>query len=213
MQGRAKEQRSRVWFLARSQAAASNSSIYTEERGHIFSWDEIRMKATENVTLKLKDPLGSIVERQKQQGDTFWTLCWFFFFFKVQVWKLLKVPEAEIGLPGWLQWWNTHLPMQETQETWVQSVGREDPLEEDMAAHSSILAGSKVIADGDYGREIKRRLLLGRITWTAEPGGPQSMGPQRASHGWSTHAQAEITERLWLMIRDHPSIGAGWAVL
>ena len=32
------------------------------------------------------------------------------------------------------------LPMQETQETWVQSLGQEDPLEEEMATHSSILA-------------------------------------------------------------------------
>ena len=31
-------------------------------------------------------------------------------------------------------------PMQEMQETWVRSLGREDPLEEEMAAHSSILA-------------------------------------------------------------------------
>ena len=30
--------------------------------------------------------------------------------------------------------------MQESQEMWVQSLGREDPLEEDMATHSSILA-------------------------------------------------------------------------
>ena len=30
--------------------------------------------------------------------------------------------------------------MQETQETWVQSLGQEDPLEEEMATHSSILA-------------------------------------------------------------------------
>ena len=30
--------------------------------------------------------------------------------------------------------------MQETEETWVQSLGQEDPLEEDMATHSSILA-------------------------------------------------------------------------
>ena len=30
--------------------------------------------------------------------------------------------------------------VQETQKTWVQSLGQEDPLEEDMAAHSSILA-------------------------------------------------------------------------
>ena len=32
------------------------------------------------------------------------------------------------------------LPMQETEETWVQSLGQEDPLEEGMATHSSILA-------------------------------------------------------------------------
>ena len=48
--------------------------------------------------------------------------------------------------------------MQETQETGVQPLGGEDPLEEEMAAHSSILA-----------REIP---------WTEEPGGLQSMGSQ-----------------------------------
>ena len=47
-------------------------------------------------------------------------------------------------------------------ETWVQSLGWEDPLEEDMATHSSILAQ--------------------RIPWTEEPGGLQSMGLQRAGH-------------------------------
>ena len=46
--------------------------------------------------------------------------------------------------------------MQEMQETWVQSLGREDPLEEGMATHSSILAW-----------EISR---------TEEPGGLQFMG-------------------------------------
>ena len=46
--------------------------------------------------------------------------------------------------------------MQETHETWVQSLGREDPLEKEMATHSSILAW-----------EIQR---------TEEPGGLQSMG-------------------------------------
>ena len=34
-----------------------------------------------------------------------------------------------------------HLPVQETREPWVRSPGQEDPLEEDMATHSSILAG------------------------------------------------------------------------
>ena len=46
------------------------------------------------------------------------------------------------------------------QETWVQSLGGEDPLEEEMAAHSSILAW--------------------RIPWTEEPGGLQSMGWQES---------------------------------
>ena len=46
------------------------------------------------------------------------------------------------------------------QETWVRSLGWEDPLEEGMATHSSVLAW--------------------RIPWTQEPGGPQSIGLQRA---------------------------------
>ena len=48
------------------------------------------------------------------------------------------------------------------QETWVQSLGQEDPLEEGMATHPSILAW--------------------RIPWTEEPGGPQSMRLQRVGH-------------------------------
>ena len=47
--------------------------------------------------------------------------------------------------------------IQETQETWVRSLGREDILEEEMAKHSSILAW--------------------RTPWTEEPGGLQSMEP------------------------------------
>ena len=54
------------------------------------------------------------------------------------------------------------LVMQEPQEMWVQSLGQEDPLEEDMATHSNILAW--------------------RISWTEEPGGLQSMGLQRVGH-------------------------------
>ena len=48
------------------------------------------------------------------------------------------------------------------QETWVRSLGREDPLEKEMATHSSILTW--------------------RIPWTEEPGRLQSMGSQRV-HG------------------------------
>ena len=49
-----------------------------------------------------------------------------------------------------------------TQETWMQSLGWEDPLEEGMATHSSIPAW--------------------RIPWTEEPGRLQSMGSQRVRY-------------------------------
>ena len=52
--------------------------------------------------------------------------------------------------------------MQETQETWIQSLGWEDPLKEGMATQSSILAW--------------------RTPWTEEPVGLQSMGSQRVGH-------------------------------
>ena len=48
------------------------------------------------------------------------------------------------------------------QETWVLSLGWEDPLEQEMATHSSVLAW--------------------RILWTEEPGGLQSVGSQRLRH-------------------------------
>ena len=38
------------------------------------------------------------------------------------------------------QWWRICSPMQETQEMQVRSLGQEDPLEEEMETHSSILA-------------------------------------------------------------------------
>ena len=53
-----------------------------------------------------------------------------------------------------------HLPAM--WETWVQSLGQEDPLEKEMATHSSILAW--------------------RIPWTEEPGGLQSTGSLRVEH-------------------------------
>ena len=59
----------------------------------------------------------------------------------------------------WLKKKKIRLP---TQETWVQFLGGEDPLEEDMATHSSILAW--------------------RIPWTEEPGGLQIIGLQRDEH-------------------------------
>ena len=57
-----------------------------------------------------------------------------------------------------------HLPIM--QETWVQSPGRKDLLEKEMATHSSILAW--------------------KIPWTEDPGRLQSMGSQRVGHDWAT---------------------------
>ena len=56
--------------------------------------------------------------------------------------------------------------MQEMQKTWVQSLGWEDPLEEEIATHSSTLAW--------------------KIPWTEEPGRLQSIGSQRVGHNLVT---------------------------
>ena len=52
------------------------------------------------------------------------------------------------------------------QETWVQSLDREDPLEKGIITHSSI--------------------LVWRIPWTQEPGGLQSTGSQKVGHDLAT---------------------------
>ena len=52
--------------------------------------------------------------------------------------------------------------LQGMQETWVRSLGWEDPLEKEMATHSSTLAF--------------------KIPWTEEPGTLQPMGSQRVGH-------------------------------
>ena len=62
-------------------------------------------------------------------------------------------------------------------ETWVRSLGRKDPLEKEMAAHSSALAW--------------------RTPWTEEPGGLQSTGSQRAGRDrmaklFSLHTQTHV---------------------
>ena len=90
---------------------------------------------------------------------------------------------------------------QETQETWVWSLGLEDPLEEGMATHSNI--------------------LIWRIPWTEEPGGLQSMESQRVGHDWwttcahthtHTHTHTHrlprtvLKNHLIVSVSGHPSI-------
>ena len=62
-------------------------------------------------------------------------------------------------------------------ETWVRTLGREDPLEKEMATHSSILAW--------------------RISWMEEPGGLQSTGSQRVGHDWATATAIQREPTTW----------------
>ena len=80
-----------------------------------------------------------------------------------------KSPPLPIqGLPRWHSG-KKSTSVQGMQKTWVWSLGQEDPLEEEMATCSSILAW--------------------KIPWTEEHGGLQSMGSQRVRHSWvSTQA-------------------------
>ena len=90
------------------------------------------------------------------------------------------------GLP----WWSSvslvaqrlkHLPAR--WETRVHSLGREDPLEKEMATHSSILAW--------------------RIPWTEEPGRLQSTGSQRVGDDWAT--SLSLSSSGGLVVKDLPA--------
>ena len=74
-------------------------------------------------------------------------------------------------------------PMRETQ---VRSLGGEDPLEKEMAAHSSILAW--------------------RIPWTEEPGGLQSTASQRVGHNWVTLLTYLLNSSYWLFFMHSVSL-------
>ena len=73
------------------------------------------------------------------------------------------------------------------QETWVQSLGQEAPLDEDMATHTSILAW--------------------RTPWTEKPGGLQNMASQRVRHIWCdwafTHACTLLLTKFQAWIKIH----------
>ena len=96
--------------------------------------------------------------------------------------------KSQTGLSNWSDWLNSlregfpgsslvkNLPMLESQETWVRSLSWEDPLEEEMAIHSGILAW--------------------KILWTEEPGGLQFMSLQRVRHDWATEQLSTSTNSL-----------------
>ena len=76
-------------------------------------------------------------------------------------------------------------------ETWVWSLGWEDPLEKEMAAHSSTLAWE--------------------IPWTEEPGGLQSMGSQRVKHDWVTErARTHFYLHIFQCVGYSPQLKTCW---
>ena len=119
----------------------------------------------------------------------------------LQNWKyLLSGPSQNKFAASCLRrWQRICLPIQETQEMWVWSLGQKDPLEKEMVTHSSILAW--------------------KIPWTEDPGGPVSMGSQRAdTTEWlSTHVWHSRATR-WkkpespggLEVRESPASRSGW---
>ena len=128
-------------------------------------------------------------------------------------WKSKRVPEKHLPLLYWLRQslWLCGSPqsvvslaklifqhnktsllaqmvkhLSAMRETWVQPLGQEDPLEKEMAIHSSTIAW--------------------KIPWTEEPGRLQSMGWQRVGHDWAT----SLTHKLWkileeIKIPEHPT--------
>ena len=66
--------------------------------------------------------------------------------------------------------------MPPVKETWFRSLGQEDPLEKEIATHSSVLAG--------------------RIQFTEEPRGLQSMGLQRVGYDWATNTFSTLIKHL-----------------
>ena len=86
-----------------------------------------------------------------------------------------------------------HLPTK--QKTWVWSLGWEDPLEKEMATHSSTLAW--------------------KIPWMEEPGGLQSMGSLRVGHDWVTSLSLScigegIGNPLQCSCLENPRDGRAW---
>ena len=96
-----------------------------------------------------------------------------------------------LGLSLVVQWQRIHLPMQETQEIWVQSLSWEDPLGEEMTTHSSVLAW--------------------RIWWTEEPEKLQSTDSQKESDTIEhTHTHSTCPENTHLSISSLHLFPVSW---
>ena len=100
---------------------------------------------------------------------------------------LVRSPGEGIGNPLQYSWASLvaqmvkYLPAM--QHTWVQSLSWEDPLQEGMATHSSILAWE--------------------IPWTENPGGLQSIRSQRIGHDWAAKQQQRLVWTIKKGVNSH----------
>ena len=85
---------------------------------------------------------------------------------------VILILQMRKGFPGVTSGKEPACQCKRHNETWVWSLGREEPLEQGMATDSSILAW--------------------RIPWMEEPGRLQSMGLHRVGHNWSVLARIQI---------------------
>jgi len=93
-------------------------------------------------------------------------------------WSTCSQQSCHKPFTFWLPWAQTVKRLPSMQETRVQCLGWEDPLEKEMATHSSFLAW--------------------KIPWTEEPGRLQSMGSQRVRHNWATSLSLFIARKVVL---------------
>ena len=126
-----------VWFLGWEDPLEKWKAIHSSNLAWRIPWTE---------------ELGGLQSMQSQRVRHYWETNFHTFTFYKELPRLLSGKRI-------------CLPVQQMQETWVQSLGQEDPLEKEMATHSIILAWE--------------------VSWAEEPGVLQSMGLQRVRHDWA----------------------------
>ena len=132
----------------------------------LLPWASLPRGAGHSVLALVTEVLLAILEVRPQSAMGNW---WFSSVQSLSRVRLLATPwitalQASLSLTSLVAQRLKRLPS--VRDTWVQSLGQEEPLEKEMATHSSILAW--------------------RIQWTEEPGRLQSRGLQRAGHDWAT---------------------------
>ena len=124
---------------------------------------ELQMRIT--TLLTPFQPRATLSRRSRCTMSGPQTRAWELWDYKLCVCVCFQFNQQEVSQLA--QWLRIHLPMPETQEMWVWSLGQEDPLEKGMATRSSILAGG---SDGQRSLEAYSPWELQRVghDWVTE---------------------------------------------